>query len=274
MQRQPRHAIVTGGASGLGRALAVRLASDGWHIAIADVDPSGGAETLRLVESAGGTGQFEPLDVTRVEDWARLRERLQANWPQLDLLVNNAGVAAIGDVGECPLESWQWVLSINLHGTIYGCHTFVDWLKANRGGAHLLNVSSFAAMAPSPSMGAYNASKAGVVALSETLYSELKPFGVSVTVLCPMYFATKILERARSYNASHRQVIEQGIERSTLTADSVADAAVDAIARKQLYAIPGWQARRYWWLRRLMPVRFLNGLFRKTAPPADASQLA
>ncbi len=251
----------------MGRALAVRLVRDHWHIAVADVDPGGGAETLRLIESAGGTGQVESLDVARVEDWQALSQRLKAQWPRLDLLVNNAGVAAIGDIGECPLESWQWVLSINLHGTIYGCHTFVDWLKANRG-AHLLNVASFAAMAPSPSMGAYSASKAGVVALSETLYSELKPHGVGVTVLCPMYFATKILERARSYNASHRQVIEQGIERSPLTADSVADAAVAAVKRKQLYAIPGWQARRYWWLRRLMPVRFLDGLFPKM-PPAD-----
>lgn len=258
-------AIVSGAASGLGRALAVRLASDGWRIAIADVDAAGSEETQKLVAAAGGVGQVERLDVSRLEDWHALADRLRADWPRLDLLVNNAGVAGYGDVGAFPLEDWHWLLNINLYGAIYGCHTLVDWLKENGEGAHIINVASFAAIAPSPSMAAYNVAKAGIMALSETLYTELRPHGVGVTVVCPMFFRTNILDGARAYNPLRGEMIEEGTRRSALTAEIVADSAIRAMRRKQLYAIPGRQARWYWFLRRLSPASFLDGIARDVA---------
>lgn len=265
MGDRPRHAIITGAASGLGRALAVRLAADGWRIALADLDGGGAAETLKQVEQAGGTGRVEHLDVARLEPWQALRERLRGDWPQLDLLVNNAGLGCSGDVGVFPVEEWRNVLDVNLFGAIYGCHSLVAWLKENPRGSHIVNVASFAAIAPSPSMAAYNVSKAGVVALSETLYSELKPHGVGVTVVCPMYFRTNINASARFYNKFQGEIIRRRTEQSTTTADDVAAAAMRAMRRKQLYAIPGRQARWYWWLRRLSPAGFLAGIARDLA---------
>jgi NAD(P)-dependent dehydrogenase (short-subunit alcohol dehydrogenase family) len=262
MSPASRNAIVTGAASGLGRAIAVRLAADGWRIALADVDAEGSAHTKELVERAGGIGQLEPLDVSQPGDWMSLRGRLRCDWERLDLLVNNAGVAGYGDVGTFPLEDWHWLLNINLYGAIYGCHTMIEWLKQNEGQSNIINVASFAAIAPSPSMAAYNVAKAGVVALSETLHGELRPHGVGVTVVCPMYFRTRLTEGARSYNEVRSQIIHEQLERSTLTAEYVADVALAAMRRKELYAIPGWQARWYWWLRRLAPAGFLESIAR------------
>jgi NADP-dependent 3-hydroxy acid dehydrogenase YdfG len=104
-----RTAIVTGAASGLGRALCERLARDGFLIAICDIDLTGAAETLARVEAAGGSGRIEPLDVADPLAWQSLRERLEHDWPHLDLLVNNAGVAVSGDVGRCSLDDWRWI---------------------------------------------------------------------------------------------------------------------------------------------------------------------
>src|SRR5438105_187649 len=100
MSESAKTAIITGAASGLGRALAVRLAQDGWQIAICDIDDAGSQKTLDLVRAAGGTGQVEHLDVTQPAAWEALRSRLQSSWRQLDLLVNNAGVAGAGEVGK------------------------------------------------------------------------------------------------------------------------------------------------------------------------------
>lgn len=265
MAEQRRNAIVTGAASGLGRALAVRLATEGWRVAVADIDDAGSQQTCDLVEAAGGTGRSEHLDVACLEDWESLRQRLRADWPQLDLLVNNAGVGCCGDVGVFPVEEWRFLLNVNLYGGIYGCHTLVDWLKENPRGSHIINVASFAAIAPSPSMAAYNVSKAGLVALSETLYGELKPHGVGVTVVCPMYFRTNIDVSMRSYNQLRSEIIRQRTEQSNMTAEDVANAALRAMRRKQLYAMPGRQARWYWWLKRLSPAGFLEGIARDLA---------
>jgi NAD(P)-dependent dehydrogenase (short-subunit alcohol dehydrogenase family) len=265
-----RNAIVTGAASGLGRALAVRLAADGWRIAVADIDAAGSEETVKRVEAAGGVGQFVPLDVTRLEDWESLRERLRKEWSQLDLLINNAALGCCGDVGVFPIEEWRSILNVNLYGGIYGCHTLVDWLKENPNGSHIINVASFAAIAPSPSMAAYNVAKAGMVALSETLFGELKPHGVGVTVVCPMHFRSGIMSAIRSYSKVRSQMLHERIEQSKLTAEDIAEAAIRAMRRKQLYVMPGVQARWYWWLRRLSPTGFLAGIARDAARQNEA----
>ena len=155
-----RTAIITGAASGLGRALAVRLGRDGWTIALADINPARAEETKKLVETAGGEASFEPLDITQLDQWLSLRERLLARWQQLDLLVNNAGIGGSGEVGQYSLDAWRRLIEVNLFGGIHGCHTMIDWLKANPHGAHLINTASFAAMASAPSMAAYNVAKA------------------------------------------------------------------------------------------------------------------
>ena len=114
MSGRRRHALITGAASGIGRALAVRLARDGWHVAVCDLDCEGSRETVALVEQAGGTAQAERLDVTLPAEWEALRGRLREQWEQIDLVVNNAGVSGAGEVGSFPLADWRWILDVNL----------------------------------------------------------------------------------------------------------------------------------------------------------------
>lgn len=255
---QQKNAIITGAASGLGRAIALRLARDGWRIAVCDVDDPGSQQTAQLIEQAGGAARVETLDVTSIDRWGELSARLRADWDQLDLLVNNAGVAGAGNVGEFPIDAWQWMVGVNMWGVVYGCHTMVDWLKANPRGGHIINTSSAASFGTPPTMAAYNVTKAAVVALSETLYAELLPDGVGVSVLCPSFFQTNLLDGARFTDRRALKAAESHIRKATLTAENVADAAVAAMARKKLYVVVPGETWRYWLLKRMAPMYYLR----------------
>ena len=259
---QRKNAIVTGAASGLGRAIALALGRRGWQIAIADVNTAGSEETLRLVRQAGGEGSVEELDVRHIDEWEALRERLKARWDNLDLLVNNAGVAGSGCVGEYPIENWRWIIDVNLWNGINGCHTFVDWLKANPRGSHIINTCSMAAIVSAPAMGAYNVTKAGMLALSETLYSELMPFGVGVTAVCPSVFRTNLLDTARWCREEERILFQKGFQEAKMTAQDVAEAALSAMDRKQLYVIVPFESRVHWYLKRAAPTWLLRRIAR------------
>ena len=255
---ETKYALITGAGSGLGRALSVALAQRGWHIAITDVNDAGSEETLRLVRQAGGDGRVEHLDVTQVDQWQALRERLQADWPRLDLVVNNAGVGVGGEVGQLSLEDWQWIVNINLWGVIYGCHTMVAWLKANPGGAHIVNIASMAAIVSAPSMAPYNVTKAGVLSLSETLYGELLSHNVGVTCVCPSFFPTSIVKSGRFQGDAQREVATKLMADSKCTAEHVAQQILRAIDRRQLYLTVPREATFFWRLKRLMPLRVLK----------------
>ncbi|MCE9553338.1 MAG: SDR family NAD(P)-dependent oxidoreductase [Planctomycetes bacterium] len=252
----PRHGILTGAAGGLGRALAVRLARDGWRLALTDQDEVGLAETLELVEAAGGHGECELLDVTDPVAWRQLRDRLQDRWPRLDLLVNNAGVCGAGAVGEFAPEDWQWILDTNLQGPIYGCHTMVPWMTEQPGTAYVLNIASVAGLIAPPTMGAYNVAKAGLIALSETLYNELHPRGFGVTVVCPGFFQSNLIPSGRFSNERSRQQAKEFNATARITATWVADRAIRAMYRRKLYVVDGLRARLLWRIKRMMPGAF------------------
>jgi NAD(P)-dependent dehydrogenase (short-subunit alcohol dehydrogenase family) len=248
-----RYALVSGGAGGIGRAIALRLARDGWRVAVADLDTDGAEETLAQITSAGGAGRVEMLDVRDADAWRALRERLESQWPRLHLLVNGAGVCAGGEVGDYPLDDWRWVIDINLHGVFHGCHAMLPWLKANSRGAHIINIASIAAFLGAPAMSAYNVSKAGVVALSETLRAELVPQGIGVTVVCPGFVRTPLLDRGRFSNQMVLDLARDHMRRAQITPDDVAEATVRAVGTRQLYVVLGRRARFLWRLKRFFP---------------------
>lgn len=253
-----QYGIITGAASGLGRALAVELAKRGWHLALADLNDPGSEETLALVRKAGGNGTVEHLDVTVAEQWQALSQKLRASWPRIDLLVNNAGVGVGGEVGKLSLADWKWIVEINLWGAIYGCHTLVDWLKQNPQGSHIVNIASMAAIVSAPGMAPYNITKAGMLSFSETLYGELKPYNVGVTGVCPAFFPTNIIKSGRFENSKMQETAAKLMASSNCTAEHVAKKIVRAIDRKQVYVMVPGVARFYWWLKRLMPMTVLR----------------
>jgi NAD(P)-dependent dehydrogenase (short-subunit alcohol dehydrogenase family) len=262
MNKIRRHALITGAGSGLGRALAVRLARDGWHVAVCDIDEAGSRETVSLVEQAGGTAEVERLDVTSPGEWEGLRDRLRERWERIDLLVNNAGVSGAGEVGRFPLEDWRWILDVNLFGVIHGCHYFVDWLAENSEGGHIVNTASMAAVASAPTMGGYNVSKAAVVSLSETLYAELLQRGVGVTVLCPGFVSTNLLDAGRWHRPALKARAKKHFETARITADDVAEATLRAIRCRQLYVVLPLRGRVFWRLKRLVPQWFMTQVAR------------
>lgn len=268
-----RFAIVTGAARGLGREFCLHLARDRWHIAIVDVDRVGAQQTLNLVLQAGGAGRVEQCDVTHFNQWLALRDHLQADWPRLDLLVNNAGMYASGHLGTLDMTEAERLLRLNLMGVLYGCHTMVPWLvesaklpdaEGRRTTAPaVINVaSSFAFLCP-PGMAPYNLSKAGVVALSETLRGELRPKGVGVTVVCPGPMPTRFVESASFESSAFRQMTESYVERSTIAPAAVAAVALRAAVRQQLYVVEGSFDRWLWRLKRFIPVTLLAGVARR-----------
>lgn len=241
--------VITGAASGFGRALALELARRGGRLVLSDINMPGLLETAEQAKQRGAA-ETKTLrcDVSRLEDVQRLAEACDG---PIHLVANNAGVSSGGEVGELPIEDWRWTLEIDLYGVIYGCHVFTPILK-KQGSGHFLNVASAAGLLCLPRMGAYNVAKAGVIALSETLAGELEGTGVSVTVLCPTFFQTQIVSSGRFANEQTRKMAE----RMMMTArpvEEVVEAALSAVERGNLYAVPMPDARWFWRLKRTFP---------------------
>lgn len=248
---KPR-AVVTGAGGGLGRAFCVELARRGARILASDVD-LGAAEATAA--SVGAEAYALRCDVSRREDVAALAEEAERRLGGVDLIINNAGVATSGVIGDVSLEDWGWLLGVNLWGVIHGCHEFVPRLR-RQGSGHVLNVASAAGLLSAPLMGPYNVSKAGVVALSETLAAELSGSGVGVTVLCPTFFKTNIAAASRGADAKQVAEIEKLMARSRLSAEDVARVALDGAAAGRLYVLPHADGRWYWRVKRAAPERF------------------
>jgi len=182
-----RNAVITGAASGFGRALALTLARRrGWKILVADINRQGMEETLAMVKESGGDGEIFECDVSKPEPVQKMAEYVFPNWKKVDLLINNAGVVSCGFVSDIPLEDWYWCVNINFWGMLYGCHFFIPGMKA-QGGGHIINVASSAGLFSLMEMAPYNVTKAAVISLSETLRQELVSYKIGVTVACPMF---------------------------------------------------------------------------------------
>lgn len=241
----------------------MRLAERGYRLALVDLNEAENLETLRLVEVAGGSGRVETFDVTSIAAWQALHDRLAVEWPRVDLLINNAGVAGAGEVGLFPLDDWQWLVDVNLKSVVVGCHTFAERLKTNARGAHVINVASFAAFACLPNMAAYNVAKAGVLALSETLHVEWHQYRVGVTVVCPSFFVSGLLNGARLQTESQRDYTERSMREAKFSADDVAVQTLEAMAHGRLYVMMPYKSKSYWWLKRFFPNFFMRKVMRK-----------
>jgi len=247
-----KRVVVTGAGSGLGRALALALASRGCRIGVADINEETARETLEMVRQKGGDGEAYRLDVSRPQEVEAMAEHFFRSWGGVDVLVNNAGVVSVGFVGDIPLEDWEWVFGVNFWGMLYGCHYFVPRMKA-QGGGYVVNVASAAGLLTLLEMAPYNATKAAVIALSETLRSELAPSKIGVTVVCPMFFNTNLLQDMRYTDEFEREFSQTTFQYARMTADQVAAAVVKAVEKRRLYVVPQFSGKLFWSLKRMRP---------------------
>lgn len=256
--------VVTGAASGIGRALATRAAADGAKVVLADVEESALESAAEELAEAGAEALGVRTDVAVAAEVDALRDAALDAYGAVHVVCNNAGVSAGGLTWEHSLDDWSWVLGVNLWGVIHGVRSFTPLLREQDEG-HIVNTASMAGLTSPPFMAAYNVSKHGVVTLSETMYAELGAEGsaVGVSVLCPGWVNTRIHEadRNRSATAASTEAdpAEAGPEEpdpeepglrdmvgsllaSGLDPARVADLVFDAVREKRFYVLthPDW----------------------------------
>lgn len=250
-------AVVTGAGSGIGAAFAVELGRRGGAVVCSDIDQTAAQQTADVITEHGGKATAIRCDVSRFDDMQALAEQSQA-WfaAPPTLVINNAGVGAGGAaIGDAPLDDWVWTLGINLWGPIHGCHVFTPILRdaePSRTPRGIINVASAAAFGAAPGMAAYNVSKAGVLSLSETLAAELAGTAVRVTVLCPTFVKTNILESGRISEQSN-ELAAKLMRWTGLSPDKVARICLDTHDRGELYCMPQFDAKIGWNVKRLAP---------------------
>ena len=254
-----KNVVITGAASGLGRSLALALARRGCRVGVVDINLDGASETLEMVERAGGSGEIYELDVRVAIDVEAMAAHFFESWGRVDLLVNNAGVAVTGYVGDIPLENWEWITAINFWGMVYGCHSFIPRMR-KQGGGNIINVASSAGLLTLLEMSPYNTSKAAVIALSETLRSEVAPDDIGITALCPMFFNTHLLDNMRYTDEFEPEFAHTTFDNARMTSDEVAERAVKAVERNRLYCIPQLSGRIFWFLKRINPGMYHDSL--------------
>ena len=254
--------FITGGASGLGRALAERYARAGWRVCIGDLDVERCADALAAIRVHSPHSQALACDVTREDALQAAAEWLQREWGGVDVVVNNAGVAQMGGIAETTLDDWRWAVDINLLGVVRGCKVFAPLLRT-QGGGQLVNIASMAGLVHMPQAAAYNATKAAVVALSETLQLELEPDGIGVSVVCPAFFRTDLARNMRAANPQLEGMTKRLVERARMGADEIAERIFAGIERGDPHILTHPDARRFWRLKRMLPYRWYLALMRR-----------
>ncbi|HEY3100210.1 MAG TPA: SDR family NAD(P)-dependent oxidoreductase [Methylomirabilota bacterium] len=242
MELRGRTAVVTGGASGIGRALIQRFAREGANIVVADLDEAGMVTVAGEAQALGVKALAVRTDVADLAQVEALAARAFEAFGAVHVLCNNAGVAMWGGLESATHRDWQWVLGVNLWGVIHGVEAFVPRMIARGEPGHIVNTASMAGLIASKGLGVYNTSKYAVVGLSETLAKDLKPYRIGVSVLCPLGVQTRIRESERNRPAGLRNERDERaapveLIGRALAPETVADMVLAAIHANELYVI-------------------------------------
>ena len=242
-------AFVTGGGSGIGFALGAAFAGAGMRVMLADIETDALAEAVKSLHDFGSNVRGVACDVADPVSVERAAKASYQAFGNVHVVCNNAGVAAAGGIDNISLDNWRWVLDVNLMGVLHGIRTFLPHIRAHGEGGHIVNTASMAGMNSGLGFSPYVASKFAVVGMSEGLATQLKPFGIGVSVLCPGFVRTRIGESGRNrperYGATQTPdpaspaglLIAQITERleSGLDPSEVASHVLAAIREDQLY---------------------------------------
>ena len=248
-----RTAVITGGASGLGLAMARRFAREGVQLVLADVQADALERTAAAFAAAGTPVLAVRCDVSRPEDVERLRDEAVARFGAVHILCNNAGVAPGGLAWESTVADWQWCLGVNVYGVIHGLRSFVPLMLAQDDEAHIVNTASVAGLLSPPGMGIYCVSKHAVVTLTECLHHDLagRSDKVRASVLCPAYVPTGIHDSERNRpeelrNATQEKseedlareaALRHAVQSGRISAEQVADTVFEAVRDDRFYIL-------------------------------------
>lgn len=246
-----RVAVITGGASGLGRAMAEQFGRSGMQLMLADVDTALLDQTAAELRAAGLMVATHRTDVSRAEDVEALARATLKQYGAVHVVCNNAGVAPLGAVWESTTADWTWGIGVNLWGVIHGVRVFTPIMLAQGTDGHIVNTASVAGLISPPGMGVYNVTKHAVVALTESLHHDLNRAHARIrcSVVCPAYFPSGIadsernrpddLEKtAKSANqVAMEQAMKKAVSSGRLTATDVAVQVLHAIQEERFYVI-------------------------------------
>jgi len=255
-------AIVTGGASGIGKGLCEELGKYGAHVVVADVNEEEARNVAASLKTSGGRAEAVKLDVTNEEDVRGLIDETAAKSGRLDYIFNNAGIGIGGEVKDMDLDHWKRIVDVNQWGVVYG--TLAAYrVMVGQGSGHIVNTASAAGLVPSPLLTAYSMTKHAVVGLSTGLRAEGAELGVKVSVVCPGFIDTPIFDSTEYVNTSKEislSVVPSGLK--AMSAEDCARAVLRGVARNR--GIIPVQAPAYilWWLNRLSP-RIMDAQSRK-----------
>lgn len=248
---QDRIAIVTGGASGIGRALCEELARRGALAIVADINREGAEAVAAAIASSGGRATAAALDVTRAEDVERLVEETVRAHGRLDYMFNNAGIGVGGEVRDLTLDHWRKCIDINLWGVIYGARAAYAAM-VRQGSGHIVNTASAAGLVGEPGLAPYSVTKSAVISLSNALRAEGEALGVRVTVICPGFIDTAIYENAIGMHIDKEEFLSK-LPVKLVSAPDAARAMLSGVERNQAIVVFPFYARLAWWLVRLYP---------------------
>ncbi len=252
-----RVGVVTGAASGIGRATALALAERGADLAICDVDEEGLKATAEKAEALGRRVLALQVDVASEHDMRMFADRTYLQLERADVLVNNAGIGVGGPFVDVPLEEWETIVGINLMGVVHGCSFFAPRMIAAGRPAHIINIASMAGYTPAPGVTAYGATKYAVVGFSESLQAELAPHKIGVTAICPGIINTAITRSGRMYGPmatpENRERGIRAFERRNYSPERVARGILRAIQHNRVVAPVSPEAWIGYWLKRFFP---------------------
>ena len=245
-------AIITGGASGIGRCLAEQLAAAGACVVIADIDFAKARQVASNLGRAGKCVEALPLDVAQAADVNSAVSGVTARHGRLDYMFNNAAVAVAGEFRDLSPEHFQRVLSVNVMGVVHGSMAAYRVMLRQRAG-HIINVSSMTGLLPTPMLSAYSASKYAIVGLSTALRIEAKRLGINVSVACPGLVDTTIHERTEYLSARKADFLAQLPRRLMVSPAAAARAILRGVTRNTPIIVHPWHSKIGWWLYRLSP---------------------
>jgi len=251
-----RRAFITGAGSGLGLEISRRLAQAGWNLGLLDLKAERLAQARHSLNSADSSLLTFHADVSDETAVSQAIDRCAQNFNGLDVLINSAGVAVAGMVEETSAADWDWALRINLLGSVYGCRAALKHLSRTEGGL-ILNIASAAGFVCGPCMGPYNASKAAVIALTETLHHELHATRIQVSVAMPGFFKTALLDEMRAPQGE-REVAIRLMEHSGYSVQQAAQDILAGAASGRVHIVVPRRYASLWRFKRWMPARFMK----------------
>jgi NAD(P)-dependent dehydrogenase (short-subunit alcohol dehydrogenase family) len=249
---EDRVAVVTGAASGIGRATSIELAREGCNLAICDVDEVGLAQTATEISALGRRVCSHRVDVSDKARMQRYADEVFAEYGAVHVLVNNAGVTVTKNFEEQSIEDWEWIFGINFWGVLYGCKFFVPYLK-QADEAHIVNLSSVFGLLGVPEQTSYCATKFAVRGLSEALWVELKQYNIGVTAVHPGGVRTNIAKSARTANDEIKTRAIDVIERFSVPPERAAKLIVGAIKKNKMRQLVARESYAIDWAKRISP---------------------